>query len=66
MREASPPGKRWPSWREARALVIGSLPVRGWVWWLSINCMGGCVDCRSRAHDPGRQLADLRASDPGL
>jgi hypothetical protein len=34
--EASPPGSRWPSFRDARALVIGGLRVRGWAWWLSI------------------------------
>jgi hypothetical protein len=34
--EASPPGKRWPSFRDALALVIGGLRVRGRVWCLSI------------------------------
>jgi hypothetical protein len=34
--EASTPGRRWPSLRDARALVIGGLRVRGRVWWLSI------------------------------
>jgi hypothetical protein len=34
--EASPPGRRWPSFRDARALVIGGLRVRGRVWWLSM------------------------------
>ena len=34
--EASPPGRRWPSFRDARALVIGALRVRGRVWWLSM------------------------------
>ena len=34
--EASPPGRRWPSFRDARALVIGGLRVRGWTWSLSM------------------------------
>jgi hypothetical protein len=34
--EASPPGRRWPSVRDARALVIWGLRVRGWTWSLSI------------------------------
>ena len=33
---ASPPGRRWPSFRDARALVIGGLRVRGWTWSLSM------------------------------
>jgi hypothetical protein len=38
--EASPPGRRWPSFRDARALVIGGLRVRGWAWFLSILWVG--------------------------
>ena len=34
--EASPPGRRWPSVRDARALVTGGLRVRGWTWSLSM------------------------------
>jgi hypothetical protein len=34
--EASPPPRRWPSFRDARALVIGGLRVRGWTWLLSM------------------------------
>jgi hypothetical protein len=34
--EASQPGRRWPSFRDARALVIGGLRVRGWCWLLSM------------------------------
>jgi hypothetical protein len=34
--EASPPGRRWPSFRDTRALVIGGLRVRGWTWLLSM------------------------------
>jgi hypothetical protein len=32
--EANPPGRRWPSIRDARALVIGGMRVRGCVVWL--------------------------------
>src|SRR5262249_45504857 len=34
--EASPPGARRPSFRDAQALVIGALRVRGWTWLLSM------------------------------
>jgi PadR family transcriptional regulator, regulatory protein PadR len=34
--EASPPGANWPSVRDARALVIGGLRVRGWTWLISM------------------------------
>jgi hypothetical protein len=34
--EASPPGARWPSFRDARALAIGGLRVRGRTWLLSM------------------------------
>jgi hypothetical protein len=34
--EASAPGRRWPSFRDARALVAGGLRVRGWIWLLSM------------------------------
>jgi hypothetical protein len=34
--EASLPGRTWPSFRDARALVIGGLRVRGWTWLLSM------------------------------
>jgi hypothetical protein len=33
---ASPPGRRRPSFLAARALAIGGLRDRGWVWWLSL------------------------------
>ncbi len=39
--EDSPPGRRWPSCRDARALLIGGLRVRGGlVWCLSILWAG--------------------------
>jgi hypothetical protein len=39
--EASPPGRRWPSLRDARSLVIGGLRVRGpLVWCLSMLWAG--------------------------
>jgi len=34
--EASRPGASWPSFRDARALVIGGLRVRGWTWLISM------------------------------
>jgi hypothetical protein len=34
--EASPPGQGWPAFRDARALIIGGLRVRGWTWSLSM------------------------------
>jgi hypothetical protein len=34
--EASPPGARWPSLRDAWALAFGGLRVRGWTWLLSM------------------------------
>ena len=34
--EASPAGRNWPSVRDARALAIGGLRVRGWTWLLSM------------------------------
>jgi hypothetical protein len=34
--EATAPGRRWPSFRDARALVVGGLRVRGWTWLLSM------------------------------
>jgi hypothetical protein len=34
--EASQPGRKWPYFRDARALVTGGLRVRGWTWLLSI------------------------------
>ena len=33
---AGAPGGRWPSFREARALILGGLRVRGWVWRLAM------------------------------
>jgi len=34
--EASSPGRRWPSFREALARAAGGLRARGWVWMLSM------------------------------
>ncbi|MGO9583606.1 MAG: hypothetical protein ACLP36_12450 [Acidimicrobiales bacterium] len=38
--EASPPGRRWPTFRDARALITGSFRVRCWVWLLSMLWVG--------------------------
>lgn len=43
--EASPPGGRWPSFRDVRALIAGGLRARGWVWLLSMLwVVAGAVD----------------------
>jgi hypothetical protein len=34
--EASGPGRRWPSFRDTRALVLGGLRIRGWTWLASM------------------------------
>ena len=34
--EAGPPGRSWPSFRDARALITGGVRVRGWTWLLSM------------------------------
>jgi hypothetical protein len=34
--ESSLPGQRWPTFRDARALAVGGLRVRGWTWMLSM------------------------------
>jgi hypothetical protein len=39
--EASPPGRRWPSFRDTRALITGGLRVRGWTWLLSMLWVAG-------------------------
>lgn len=38
--EASPPGRRWPSFRDTRALVIGGLRARGWAFFMTILWAG--------------------------
>ena len=43
--EASPPNRRWPSFRDTRALITGGFRVRGWVWLLSMLLVGaGAVE----------------------
>ena len=61
--EASPPGARWPSFRDARALVIGGLRVRGWTWlismlWVVIGA-GGAVYAAVVLSHPGYQEITL-------
>ena len=41
--EASPPGRRWPTFRDTRALITGGLRVRGWTWLLSMLWVGAGV-----------------------
>jgi hypothetical protein len=43
--EASPPGRRRPSLRDARALIAGGLRVRGWTWLLSMLWVGAGASC---------------------
>lgn len=55
--EASPPGARWPSFRDARGLVIGGVRVRGWTWlismlWVAVGT-GGAVYATVTFSHPG-------------
>jgi hypothetical protein len=56
--EASPPGRRWPSFRDARGLIIGGLRVRGiLVWclsmlWASLGVLGAGYDFVLSLHVP--------------
>ena len=55
--EASKPGARWPSFRDARALMIGGLRVRGWTWlismlWVAIGA-GGAIYATVTLTHPG-------------
>jgi hypothetical protein len=54
---ASPPGARWPSFRDVRALVFGGLRVRGWTWLLStvwvVIGAGGAVYATVAFSHPG-------------
>ncbi len=55
--EASPPGARWPSFRDARALAIGGARVRGWTWlismlWVVIGA-GGAIYATVALSHPG-------------
>jgi len=34
--ETNPPGRQWPSFSDARALLLGGRRMRGWVWRLSM------------------------------
>ncbi len=53
--EASPPGASWPSFRDARALVIGGVRVRGWTWlismlWVVIGAAGAIYAAVALSH----------------
>lgn len=56
--EASPPGRRWPSFRDARSLIIGGLRVRGllaWclsILWAGLGAAGAGYDFILSAHVP--------------
>jgi len=61
--EASPPGRRWPTFRDARALVTGGLRARGWAWLLSmvwvVIGVGGAVYAVVAFTQPGYNEASL-------
>jgi hypothetical protein len=63
--EASPRGRRWPSFRDARALVAGGLRVRGWLTWcLSVpwpilGAAGAGYDFVLSAHVPEAQYIGI-------
>ena len=61
--ESSPPGAKWPSFRDARALVTGGLRVRGWTWllamlWVVIGA-GGAVYATVAFSHPGYGQGDV-------
>lgn len=55
--EASPPGAKWPSGRDTRALMIAGLRVRGWTWLLSMLWVvigaGGAIYATVAFNHPG-------------
>jgi hypothetical protein len=55
--EASPPGARWPSFRDARTLVTGGMRIRGRTWLLSMLWVvigaGGAVYAAVAFSHPG-------------
>ena len=61
--DAGPPCARWPSFRDARALMIGGLRVRGWTWlvsmlWVVIGAAGAIYATVALGH-PGYQEVTL-------
>jgi hypothetical protein len=55
--ETSPPNRRWPSARDARALLVGGLRVRGVAWclsvlWASLGAAGAGYDFILSTHVP--------------
>jgi hypothetical protein len=61
--EASQPGREWPSVRDARALAIGGLRVRGWTWLLSMLWVvigaGGAIYATVAFSHPGYGQGDV-------
>jgi hypothetical protein len=57
--EASSPGRRWPTFRDARTLISGRFRVRGWVWLLSMVWVvigaGGAIYATVALSHPGYQ-----------
>ena len=67
--EAIPPGRRWPTFRDARALITGSFRVRGWVWLLSMLWVGaGLVNIGYTFYNTTKPftLADVTTGIEGL
>lgn len=62
---ASPPGRRWPSLRDARSLVIGGLRVRGllaWclsILWAGLGAAGAGYDFILSEHVPQAQYIGI-------
>lgn len=57
--ESSPPGRTWPTLRDARALTIGGCRVRGWIWvmsmvWVAIG-VGSAIYATVVLSHPGYQ-----------
>jgi hypothetical protein len=61
--EASSPGRSWPSFRDARALIIGGLRVRGCTWLLSMLWVvigaGGAIYATVAFSHPGYGQGDV-------
>ena len=68
--EASPPGRRWPSLRDARSLVIGGLRVRGALAWCvaALGAAGAGDDFILSMHVPEAAYVGLPSwvGEPGV
>ena len=72
--EATPPGRRWPSFRDTRGLVIGGLRVRGLVaWclamvWAGLGALGAGYDFVLSLHVPAASYIGIQpwAGEPDV